>query len=129
MTEGGKVERELSTRELVEHAIAEVKMLAKAEVLYAKLELREDLQKATRAGMAVGAGAVLALCGLSLFFAALAFALPIATWGALLIVGGVLLVAAAISITIGLKRVPKKPLRKTQERLLDDVRITREQFA
>lgn len=128
MAEVPKVERELSTRELVEHAIDEVKLLAKAEVLHAKLEVRADLHKAMRAGIALGAGAVLSVCGLTLLFVAVALALPFEGWSAALLVGVALLVIGGISALVGARKVPKKPMERTQQRLLEDVRVTREQF-
>lgn len=116
----------LSTAELVRHALAEAKLLVKAEVLHAKKELREELKAARTSGILLGAGAVLALVGVTLLFVALVGALPLSLWLSALIVGVVvLLVAGGLAFT-GIKRLPKKPLPHTQERLKADFNLTRE---
>lgn len=116
----------LSTAELVRHALAEAKLLVKAEVLHAKKELREEVKAARTSGILLGAGAVLALVGLTLLFVALVGALPLSLWLSALIVGVVvLLVAGGLAFT-GVKRLPKKPLPHTQERLKTDFNLARE---
>lgn len=122
-------ERELSTSQLFRHAIEETRLLARAEVEHAKLEVKAELREAMTAGIALGVGAVLAVCGLTLLFVAVAVALPMAEWGAALIVGGVLLLIAAISAAMGQRRLPKKPLRRTQQRLKKNAQLTRERYA
>src|SRR4051812_41419733 len=66
----------LSTPDLVRHALEEAKLYAKAEVLHAKRELQDELKAAKIAGAMFGVAAVLALCGLSVLFVSLALALP-----------------------------------------------------
>ncbi len=122
-------ERELSTSELVRHALEEAKLLARAEVAHARLELQAELREARNAGIALGVAATLGLCGLTLLFVALAAALPMETWGAALIVGLGLLTFAGIAAAIGLRRLPKKPLERTRARLFDDLQFTRERLA
>ncbi len=116
----------LSTAELVRHALAEAKLLVKAEVLHAKKELREEVKAARTSGILLGAGAVLALVGVTLLFVALVGALPLSLWLSALIVGVVVLLVAGGLAFMGVKRLPKKPLPHTQERLKTDFNLTRE---
>lgn len=116
----------LSTAELVRHALSEARLLAKAEVLHAKKELREELKAARTSGILLGAGAVLALVAVTLLFVAVVLALPLAGWLSALLVGvAVLLIAGGLAFA-GFKRLPKKPLPHTQERLKTDYHLTRE---
>jgi Flp pilus assembly protein TadB len=114
----------LSTAELVRHAIEEARLLARAEVLHAKKELGEELKAARTAGILLGAGGVLGLVGLAALFVALGLAL--AQGLGVLLVGIVLLLLAGGLAFAGSKRLPKKPLPHTQERLKTDLTRTRE---
>lgn len=116
----------LSTPELIRHALAETRLLVKAEVMHAKKELRQELQAAKLAGILLGAGAVLALTSLAVLFVALGLALPLGAAVGVLIVGAVLLAVAGLLLFLGTKRIPKKPLVHTQERLKTDFQMTRE---
>ncbi|XXF77625.1 phage holin family protein [Myxococcaceae bacterium GXIMD 01537] len=116
----------LSTPDLVRHALSEARLLVKAEVLHAKQELREELKAARTSGILMGAGAVLALVGLTLLVFVVAAALPLALWLSALLVGVVVLLIAGGLAYWGFKRLPKKPLPHTQERLKLDVSLTRE---
>jgi hypothetical protein len=58
---------------------------------------------------------------------ALALAWPPAV--AALAVGLATLVVGGVAAFIGLRRLPREPLPKTQERLRSDLSLTREQFA
>lgn len=116
----------LSTAELIRHALAETRLLVKAEVLHAKKELREELKAAKTAGIFLGAGAVLALAALPVLFVALGLALPLGEALGVLLVGVLLLAVGGLLLFLGIKRVPKKPLPHTQERLKMDYQLTRE---
>lgn len=119
--------RTLTTAELVRHALTEARMLAKAEILHAKKELREEVKAARTSGILIGAGAVLALCGLPLLFVALALALPLVNHQlGNLLVGLVLLALAGTLVMVGVKKLPRKPLPHTQDRLKTDLTLTRE---
>lgn len=122
-------ERHISTGELIRRALDEAKMLAKAEVLHAKQELKDDLQAAKRAGIFLGAAFVLALSGLSVLLVALALALPLPHGRAALIVGAVLVVLAGVGGFLGVQRLPKAPLAKTKRRIQTDIAVTRERLA
>lgn len=121
--------RAMSTAELVRTALDEARMLARAEVLHAKAELRDELRRAKISGILFGAAMPLALAGLTLLFASLALALPLsAPLGALVVGLALLLIAGALGFA-GAKKVPKKPMQHTQSRLKDDLALTREQLA
>lgn len=119
----------MTTAALMRQALSEIRLLAKAEVLHARLELQDELREAKSAGILLGCCLGLSFCGLSVGFVALALALPVTKWVAALIVAGVLLAMAAVCGAVGYRRVPRKPLGKTQQRLKEDLAITREQFA
>ncbi|ATB29176.1 phage holin family protein [Melittangium boletus] len=116
----------LSTAELVRHAIEEARLLARAEVLHAKKELKEEITAAKSAGILLGAGAVLALVGLSALLVAAGLALPLAQWLGVLLVGAFLLLVSGGLAWAGNKRLPKQPLPHTQERLKADLVRTKE---
>ncbi|QSQ12519.1 phage holin family protein [Myxococcus landrumensis] len=116
----------LSTAELVRHALAETRLLVRAEVLHAKKELRDELKMARTAGILLGAGGVLVLVSISVLFVALGLALPMGAALGVLLVGVVLLAVAAGLLMVGVKRLPKKPMLHTQERLKLDYHLTRE---
>lgn len=116
----------LSTTELIRHALAETRLLVKAEVMHAKKELQDELKAARTAGILLGAGAVLALTSLAVLFVALGLALPLGEALGVLLVGVGLLVISGLLLFVGVKRVPKKPLPHTQERLKMDFERTRE---
>jgi hypothetical protein len=121
--------RRMPTADLVRHAVDEARLLVKAEVLNAKREMKEELQVAKKSGIFIGAAMVLALCGLSSLFVALGIALPGAPgWGVLII--GVLQLAVAGGLGfMAYKKLPKKPMGKTIDRIKTDIAVTREQFA
>lgn len=121
--------RQMSTAELVRHAVDEARLLVKAEVLYAKKELREELAQAKRSGIFAGAALVLALTGLSSVFVALGIALPGAPGWGVAIVAAVQLIAAGALAYFGFKKLPKKPMKATIDRIKTDIEVTREQFA
>jgi hypothetical protein len=116
----------LSTAELIRHAIEEARLLARAEVLHAKKELQGELKAARTAGILLGAAGVLGLVALTALFVAVGLVLPVAQWLGVLLVGVVLLLLAGGLAFTGVKRLPKKPLPHTQERLKTDITRTRE---
>lgn len=120
--------RTLSTVDLVKQALGEMKLLARAEILHAKSELREELKEAKSAGIYLSLGLVLASSAVTLFLGALALALPLAPWLALLLVGVVVLLVAGGLAFLGVKHIPTQPLRETTERLKADVLRTRKEL-
>lgn len=121
--------RTMSTPELVRQAISELKLLARAEILYAREELKQDLRRAKVAGILIGVALTLSLCGFALIFVAVALALPLPEPGASLLVAAVLIGSSAACAVLGYRRLPTKPLQNTQRRLKEDLVLTREEFA
>ncbi len=119
----------LSTAELIRHAVNEAKLLARAEVLHAKQELKEELRAAKRTLIFAGVAAVTGFTGLVLLFVALALALPLALpLGAVVVAAALFLIAGGTAF-VAYKSAPKKPMPRTQARLKQDVRIARGEFA
>ncbi|HEX8435438.1 phage holin family protein [Archangium sp.] len=121
-------EADLSTNELVRRAMNEARLLAKAELLHAKVELTQEVRAARTAGVFAGGAAALTLVGLALLLTAGAAALPLPLWaGALLIAGGVLFLAAVCG-AVAWAKLPKRPMRHTLERLSMDLEELRHQL-
>ncbi len=121
--------RAMTTPALLRQALLETKLLVKAEILHARREFEEDLRQAKNAGIVLGSGIALALCGLSVAFVGVALALPISKTAAAFIVAGFLILVAAACAAIGYRRLPTKPMQQTQRRLKEDLSISRGQFA
>jgi heme A synthase len=114
-------EKSLSTNELVRRAMTEARLLAKAELLHAKVELAHEVKAARVSGLCLGAAAALALVTLTLLLTAAADALALPLWAGALLVAGIVLVLAAVCAAVGWTRLPKKPMRHTMERLSLDL--------
>jgi hypothetical protein len=121
-------DRELPARQLVQRALEEAKLLLQAELLHAKQELRQDLDRAKTAGILIGVAASLGVCGLSALFVALAATLPLPFPPAVAIVGGALLIAGGAIAWVGTKRMPRNYLVQTHTRLRADVTFAWETF-
>jgi hypothetical protein len=119
----------LSTAELLRHVVEEARLLTKAEVLHAKHELKDEVQRVKRAAILFGVAMGLGLSGLSVLFVALALALPWPPPVSALVVGSVLVLIAGGAAAIAYGRLPKRPMEQTQARIRNDVRLTREQIA
>jgi hypothetical protein len=117
-----------SIPQLVREALDETKTLVKLEVELAKDEVRQELQDAKRSAIMFGVAAVAALLAAAMMFVALALAIfpgPVPA----LIIGAVLIAAAAILGFVGYKKVPKKPLERTRRRLETDAQVIKEGMA
>lgn len=119
-------EKDLPTNELVRRAMSEARLLAKAELLHAKVELAQEVKAARASGIFVGGGAALALVGLAMLFVAGAAALGLPMWAGALIAAGVAFVLAAVLGAIAWTKLPKKPMRHTMERLSMDLEELRQ---
>jgi len=119
----------IRTTELLKQAVVELKMLAKAELLHARIELKEELLRARSSGVLLGCCVGLLICGVSVAFVGLALVLPIAEPAAAFIVAGLLLGVAAVCGIAGYRGLPKRPMQKTQERIKEDLALAREQLA
>ncbi len=113
-------EKDLSTPDLIRLALSQTRTLARAEILYAKTELLEELKEARVGGGFLGAAYTFGAAGIAALFLAGGLALPLLRWAAALVTAGVLFALAVICVAIGVSRLPKKPLHKTQERLKED---------
>jgi Flp pilus assembly protein TadB len=118
--------RHLSTADLIKHALTEAQLLAKAEILHAKKELKEEAKAAKASGILLGAAAVFALSAIAALFVALGLALPVGPALGVLLVGVFLLVLTGALAFVGVKKLPRKPLPHTQARLRTDLTLTRE---
>jgi hypothetical protein len=121
--------RSKSTSELVRLALEEAQLLARAEVLHAKEELKSELKAAKTSGILIGAGGAAALCAVSVLLVALALLFPISEPLAVALVGAVVLVVGGGLALAGVRKIPRKPLPKTKERLKRDVAIARERLS
>jgi hypothetical protein len=121
--------RSVPTPDLVRHALEEARLLAKAEVLHAKAELKQELRAAKLGGALGGTALTLALCALSVFFVAIGLALPLGPEAGLWLTFAVLAVVAGGLGYLAYRRIPRKPLPQTVERLKRDVTLAREQLA
>lgn len=121
--------RSMPTSELVRLALEEAQLLARAEVLHAKQELKAELKAAKVSGILIGAGSAAALCAVAVLLVALALLFPISEPLAVAIVGAAVLVVGGSLALAGVRKLPRKPLPKTQERLKRDVAIAREQLS
>ncbi len=114
-------EKDLSTNELVRRAMTEARLLAKAELLHAKVELAHEVKAARVSGMLLGVAGALALVALTLLLTAVADALALPLWVGALVVGGAVLVLAGLCAAVGWKKLPRKPMHHTLERLSMDL--------
>lgn len=121
--------RSMPTSELVRLALEEARLLARAEVLHAKQELKGELKAAKVSGILIGAGSAAVLCAVSVLLVALALLFPISEPLAVAIVGAAVLVLGGGLALAGVRKLPRKPLPKTQERLKRDVAIARERLS
>jgi hypothetical protein len=114
-------EKDLSTNELVRRAMSEARLLAKAELLHAKMELAQEVRAARFSGAFLGGAAALALVGLAMLFMAGAAALALPLWAGALLGAGVAFVLAALFGAIAWTKLPSKPMRHTRKRLSMDL--------
>ena len=120
--------RNMSTVDLVRHAMTEMKLLVRAEVLHARTELREELTEARNAGIMIGAAVFLAPAGLAIALMAIVLALPLVQWLSALVLGVVVLAVAGVLALFAVTRLPKQPLARTRDRLKLDWMLTREEL-
>jgi len=120
--------RNMSTPELIRHAMTEMKLLVRAEVVHARVELKQELREARNAGILFGAALFLAPAGLGIALLAIVFALPVVQWASALVLGLVVLVLAGLLLLLAVKRLPRQPLARTRDRLKLDWMLTREEL-
>jgi Putative Actinobacterial Holin-X, holin superfamily III len=130
-TSGTLNTRELSNRALISEITGKASLLAKKEIELAKAEIRADLHAQLGMVKALGIAALAALFGVNMLLVAgvLALGLKLPSWLAALIVGGTLLLVAAILGYIGWKRMVTNPLALTRQTLKEDVQWVKERLA
>lgn len=114
-----------SFAEVLQDITANVQDIVRLEVRLARTEVREEVGKAASAGTMLGVGAACGLFGVlfTLLAAVYGLALVLPLWASALIVGGVLVVTAAVTARIGLARwrsvdpVPDKTIRNVKEQI------------
>ena len=121
--------RQMSTAALLKQAMSEIKLLARAEVLHARLELEEARHRARAAGVLLGIGLAFFSCAVSVALVGVALALPISKTAAPFLVAGFVLAVGLICSAVAYKRWPRKLMQKTQNRIKDDLAISRKQLA
>jgi len=120
--------RNMSTVELVRHAMTEMKLLVRAEMLHARTEMKQELREARNAGILLGLAVLLAPAGVAVAAMAIVLAFSAEQWLAALVIGVILLLLAALLAFFAVKRLPKKPLARTRDRLKLDWMLTREEL-
>jgi uncharacterized membrane protein YqjE len=118
-----------SFTDILRDVLTNVQDIVRAEVRLAKAEIGEDLNKARSAGLLIGAGAVCAVvCALFLLLACVyALSLVMPDWAAALIVAAAAGVAAAMTVSLGLKRFKTvQAAPRTVATLKEDVRWARQ---
>jgi CHASE3 domain sensor protein len=120
--------RNMSTVDLVRHAMTEMKLLIRAEALHARTELRQELKEARNAGILLGAALSLGPAGLAVSLMAIVLALPDRQWIWALVLGVVVLAVAGLLVFLAVNKLPKHPLARTRDRLKLDWMLTREEL-
>ena len=120
--------RNMSTPDLVRHAMTEMKLLVRAEVVHARAELKQELREARNAGILFGAALFLAPAGLGIALMAIVLALPVVQWASAVVLGLVVLLLAGLLVFLAVKRLPRQPLARTRDRLKLDWMLTREEL-
>src|SRR5687768_2253637 len=118
-----------TTASLIKEAFTDSIGVLQAHVELAVLEVREDANAAVRVAAAFGVGAALTMLAAGFLLAAAAFglALVIPAWAACCIVGGVVMVAAAIAFSIARRKLKTHDFRP--ERTLATLQEDREWIA
>jgi len=111
-----------SLAEIAQDVFRNVQQIVRLEVSLAKAEARGELIKAKASALTLGIGAVTGLYAmLFLLFAAVhALTLFMPNWAAALLVGGVLAVIAAISLTNGVKQF--KQIHPAPDRTVETIK-------
>lgn len=123
---------EPSLAELMGVLMTDAQTLVRKEIELARAELGEEITKAKRAGIALGAGAAIAAVGallLVIMLVQILIAWGLAPWLAYLIVGGALTLIGALALMGGLRRartIDPMP-RETIETVREDVEWLKEQ--
>jgi uncharacterized membrane protein YqjE len=118
-----------SIPEILQDVLTNIQDIVRAEVRLAKAELGEELNAARSGGLLIGMGAVAAIFSTLFLLLACVYALArvVPDWAAALIVAAAVGIAAAVTLSLGLKRL--KTIRaapKTAASLKENVQWARQ---
>jgi hypothetical protein len=118
----------LSTTELLEEIGHQVSSLARAELDLAKNELRANLLDELKMATGLSAAGIMGLMAINLLLVTAVFALAtlLPGWAAGLIVTGVVLLAAAVTASVGWSKRVRQPLRRTRREMKEDAPMGQE---
>ena len=114
-----------SIPEILQDSLGNIQDIVRAEVRLAKAELGEDLNRARSGGLLIGVGAVAAIFSALFILLGCVYALGLVmpNWAAALVVAAAVGVAAAATLTLGLKRLKTiQAAPKTAATLKENVR-------
>jgi uncharacterized membrane protein YqjE len=118
-----------SLGDLVSTAVRDVSQLVRCELDLAKIELKADVRRLGIGGALLGMAAFVGCLVLVLLCFAFAYglvAVGIWPWAAFLIVAGTCVLAAALSVLIGITKVRRlSGLRRTRRTVQDDLALIR----
>lgn len=117
-----------STAELVGDIADDVRMLVRKELELARIEYTEAFSQKLKGAGLVAAAAIATLPGFLFLVVAAALWIPLSDAAGFAIVGGALLVLAAVAILVGIRMV-RKPRKETGvaiDSIKEDVRWARE---
>ena len=111
-----------SLSEVLQDIIRDVQEIVRSEVRLAKAEIKEEAAKVKSSTILLGAGALSAFYAVLflLFMTVYALSLVMPNWAAALIVGAVLSIVAAVTLTAGVKRF--KQIHPTPERTVETIK-------
>lgn len=112
--------------QLVSDASADLSNIVKGEIDLAKIEIKSDVQKASKGGAMLAAAGVFALFLLGFLLTSLAYGIANIfdwnPWAGFLIVAGILAVIAAILALVGLKSIKK--VKGKPEKTIENAQAT-----
>lgn len=114
-----------SIPEILQDVLTNIQDIVRAEVRLAKAELGEELSAARSGGLLMGVGAVAAIFSALFLLLACVYALGLVVpnWAAALIVAAAVGIAAAVTLSLGLKRFKTiQAAPKTAASLKENVR-------
>ena len=114
-----------SIPEILQDVLTNIQDIVRAEVRLAKAELGEEPSRARSGGLWIGVGAVAAIFSALFLLLACVYALArvVPNWAAALIVAAAVGIAAAVTLSLGLKRLKTiQAAPKTAASLQENVR-------
>jgi hypothetical protein len=118
-----------SIPEILQDVLTNIQDIVRAEVRLAKAELGEDLNRARSGGLLIGVGAVAAIFSALFVLLACVYGLSLVmpNWAAALVVAAAVGAAAAVTLSLGVKRFKTiQAAPKTAATLKENVRWAKE---